>query len=108
MSIYLFVYFCTLVPDALQLSMHQLNKIVVPRIRSEWEDVAYSMGYKFYDIKAIKKDCHHDSKECCQCLLSKWLTTSQNPTWRELLEYIKDIKDLVAVAEEIEKLISGT
>ena len=99
---------CTLGLDVFQLNMHQLNKIVVPRIKSEWKDVAYSMGYKVHDLKTIEKDCHHDSKECCQDMLAKWLTTSKHPTWSKLLEYIKEVDDLVAAAEEIDKLISGS
>ena len=102
-----FAYFCMLTLDVLQLNIHQLNKIVVPRIQSEWEDVAYSMGYNIYDVKAIKKDCHYVLEDCCKCLLSKWLTASKHPTWSKLLEYIKDVKNLVAAAEEIEKLVLG-
>ena len=108
MCIYLFVYFCTLVPDMLQLNMHQLNEIVVPRIQAKWEAVTFSMGYKLYDVDAIKEDCHHDTEKCCERLLSKWLRTSKHPTWSKLLKYIKDIKNLVAAAEEIEKLVSGS
>ena len=104
----IFVYFCMLALNVLQLSMHQLNKIVVPGIKSEWKNVAYSMGYKVHDVKAIEKDCHYVSKECCQCLLSKWLTASHHPTWSKLLEYIKEVEELVAPAEEIQTLITGS
>ena len=74
--------------------MHQLNKIVIPRIKSEWQDVAYSMGYKVYNVNAIERECHHVLKDCCQRLLSDWLITGDHPTWRKLLDYIKDVDDL--------------
>ena len=89
--------------------MHRLNKIVIPRIKSEWKDVAYSMGYKVHDVNAIERECRHVLKDCCQCLLSDWLTTRHHPTWRKLLDYIEDVYDLEAAAEEIEKkLVSGS
>ena len=97
-----YIYICILAPE-----MHQLNKIVVPRIQSKWKDVAYSMRYKIHDVDAIEKECHHVLSDCCKLLFSKWLTTRRHPTWRELLDYIKDVDDLVATAEEIEKLVLG-
>ena len=87
--------------------MQELNKIVIPRIKSEWQDVAYSMGYKVHDVNAIERECRHVLKDCCQCLLSDWLTTRHHPTWRKLLDYIKDVDDLASAAEEIEKLVLG-
>ena len=106
--VHLFIcYFCTLALDKHQLTMHQLNQIVVPRIQAKWENVAYSMGCEIYYVEAIKKDYPHDSEQCCQHLLSKWLKTSKHPTWSKLLEYIEKVNDLVAVAEEIEKKVSA-
>ena len=89
--------------------MHKLNKIVIPRIQAKWKDVAYSMRYKVHDVVAIETECHHVLSKCCQNLFSKWLTTTLHPTWRELLDYIKDVDDLKAAAEEIkEELVSGS
>ena len=89
--------------------MHKLNKIVIPRIKSEWQDVAYSMGYNIYDVNAIERECRRVLKDCCQHLLSDWLTTRHHPTWRKLLEYIEDVHGLEAAAEEIEKqLVTGS
>ena len=105
----MFSYSNTIAVLLLEPEMHHLNKIVIPRIKSEWEDVAYSMGYRFRDVKAIKKESLNDLKECCQKLFSDWLDTSRNPTWKTLLEYIKDVDDLSAAAEEIEEeLHSGS
>ena len=89
--------------------MHRLKKIVIPRIISKWKDVAYSMRYKIYDVDATEIECNHVLRDCCQHLFSKWLTTRLHPTWGELLDYIKDVDDLEAADEEIEKkLVSGS
>ena len=81
--------------------MHLLNKIVIPKIKAMWKDVAYSMGRSVYDVDAIQEESH-DLKQCCQKLFSDWLKTSHHPTWGILLKRIKEVDDLTAAAEEIE------
>ena len=85
--------------------MHLLNKIVIPRIKSKWDDVAYSMGKSFHYVEGIQKESRHNLKQCCQKLFSDWLETSHHPTWGLLLKHIKDVDDLSAAAEEIEKIL---
>ena len=82
--------------------MHLLNKIVIPKIKSMWEDVAFSMGCSIYEVEAIRKESH-DLKQRCQKLFSDWLKTSHHPTWGKLLKCIKEVDDLTAAAEDIEK-----
>ena len=82
--------------------MHLLSKIVTPEIKATWEDVAFSMGCSINKVKAIRKESH-DLKQCCQNLFSDWLETSHHPTWGKLLKCIKEVDDLTAAAEEIEK-----
>ena len=86
--------------------MHLLNKIVIPRIRANWRDVAYSMGCSVYDVDAIQEESH-DLKQCCHKLFSGWLKTSRHPTWGLLLKRIKDVDDLSAASEEIEKRLQA-
>ena len=87
--------------------MHLLNKIVVPRIKAEWKDVAFSMGYEPHDVDAIDQD-FRNLKQRCQYLFADWLGKNHNPTWEALIKYIKDVEDLVAAAEKIEEdLVSG-
>ena len=87
--------------------MHLLNKIVIPKIKTDWKDVAYSMGYESDVVKAIEKESYYQMKECCQNLFAEWLK-KRDPTWEVLLRYIKDVDDLVAAAEKIEEeLVSG-
>ena len=83
-------------------AMQQLIKIVVPKVKAEWKYVAYAMGYKVYEVNDIHKDCC-DSKERCVKLFTKWLITSSDKTWQTLLYHIKEVDDLTAVVEEIEK-----
>ena len=82
--------------------MQQLIRIVVPKVKAEWQYVAYAMGYKVYEVNDIYKDSC-DSKERCVKLFAKWLTTSSDKTWQALLNHIKEVDDLTAVVEEIEE-----
>ena len=81
--------------------IQELIKIVVSKVRAEWQYIAYAMGYKVYEVNNIHKDCC-DFKERCVKLFTKWLTTSSDKTWQTLLDHIKQVDDLTAVVEEIE------
>ena len=67
--------------------MHLLNKIVVPRIKAEWKDVAFSMGYEPHDVDAIDQD-FRNLKQRCQYLFADWLGKNRDPTWKALLKYV--------------------
>ena len=82
--------------------MYHLNKIVVPKVKSEWIELAYAMGYSPGDVDAIQKD-NSSVKLCCQNLFSNWLKTNPDATWRKLLICIEDVFKLSAAAEEIRK-----
>lgn len=42
--------------------MADINNIVVPQIKAEWEDVAYVLCYT---VNAIKAKHHGEPKKCC-------------------------------------------
>jgi len=90
--------------------MWHLTKIAIPKIKSEWKDVALSMEYSFRAVKAIELEST-DLKECCQNLFSDWLETDHGPTpksWNTLLSKIKEVDSLTTAAEEIElELLTG-
>ena len=48
--------------------MFELTEIVIPKIKAEWESLAYCMRYTTQEVKGIKKDSK-DSAECCKNLL---------------------------------------
>ena len=90
--------------------MFELTKIVIPKIKAEWESLAYSMRYTTQEIKGFKKDSQ-DSAECCRNLLDNWISTGHRPkpkNYQTLLKYIKKIDNLTAASETVEKeLIEG-
>ena len=90
--------------------MFELTEIVAPKIKAEWESVAFCMRYTTSEVAAFKKDAK-DSKESCRNLFNDWLITSHGPkpkTYQTLLKHIKRINNLTVASEEIEKdLIKG-
>ena len=83
--------------------MWDLIKIVIPKVKAEWEYLAYSMGYDIGAVKAIKKDCS-DSEECCKTLFEDWLSTDHGvapKTWSTLLQKIRDVDSLAAAVDDI-------
>ena len=85
--------------------MWELTEFVIPKIKDNWENLAYCMRYTIGEVEAIKKESH-DFKECCIKLFKDWLTTSHGPipkTYQTLLQHIRKIDDLTAVSTEIKR-----
>ena len=90
--------------------MWELIKIIIPKIKAEWESLAYCMRYTMQEVKVFRKDSQ-DSSECCRCLLENWISTDRGPkpkTYQTLLNHIKKIDNLKLTAATVEKeLIKG-
>ena len=87
----------------LEPEMADINKIVIPRIQAEWEDVAYALCYKITEVQDIRAK-YKNSKKCCQILFEDWLSTDNGAgpkTWSTLLDKLSKVKDLIAARNEI-------
>ena len=89
--------------------MDDLKKIVIPEVKAHWEDLAYSMKFKISQVEAIERDRDlRGLDDRCTKLFVSWLTTDKGckpKTWRKLLERIKEVNELYAAAEHIEKTL---
>ena len=84
--------------------MGDMNKIVIPKIQAEWEDVAYALCYKIPTVNAIKAKCNDNPKRCCKELFKDWLSTDHGASpkiWSTLLDKLKEVEDLAAARDEI-------
>ena len=84
--------------------MGDINKIVIPKIQAEWEDVAYALRYEISTVDAIKAKYNENPKKCCKELFKDWLSTDRGTgpkTWSTLLDKLKEIEDLGAAYNEI-------
>ena len=88
--------------------MWDLIKIVIPKTKSEWEYLAYSLQYDVATVRAIKKDCK-DSEQCCKTLFEDWLSTPHGASpksWSTLLQKIEEVDNLFTTADDIRKELS--
>ena len=91
--------------------MWELTKIIIPKIKAHWKELAYCMRYSIGEVEAFDKEGKNNLHECCEKLFVNWLTTSHGPepkTYETLLNHIKKIDILTAEVEGIEqKLTEG-
>ena len=91
--------------------MFELTKIVIPKIKADWESLAYCMRYTPEEVNGFRKDSQN-SDDCCRNLFTNWISTSHGPkpkTYETLLKHIKKIDNLIAASEAVQKeLIEGT
>ena len=91
--------------------MWELIKFVIPKIVDKWEILAYCMRYEPGQVQTFMSGGYHDPQECCKKLFIDWITTDHGPTpktYRTLLHHLKEINELTAATEIIERdLIQG-
>ena len=86
--------------------MHDLNRIVVPKVSDEWEDIAYALQYDIPTVERISVKCKGNTTKCCKELFKDWLTTDNGAKpkiWQTLMDKLKEIKELAGVTEDIMK-----
>ena len=93
-----------------EAQMFELTEIVVPKIKAEWESLAYCMRYTPEEVNGFRKDSQ-DCGERCKNLFTNWISTGHDPkpkTYQTLLKHIKKIDKLTAAYETVaEELIKG-
>ena len=87
--------------------MWDLIKTVIPKVKAEWRNLGYSMGFKIEDIRALETDASLRNPESqCQKLFENWLSGARGctpKTWGKLLERIEAVDILSSAAETIKK-----
>ena len=100
----LYMHTCVYMYVPVEPEMADINNIVIPLIKSEWEDFAYALHYQINSVKAIKEKHREDPKKCCRALFEDWLLTDRGDgpkTWQTILDKLKEVEELVAAGEEI-------
>jgi len=94
---------------SLEPEMGDLVTNVIPKIKAEWEDVAYALGFKIAAVTAIKEDHQKNAKKCCRELFIEWLDKGHGispKTWTVLIEKLKKIELVKAAEEIVEELLA--
>ena len=94
----------------LGVEMWKLKKFVIPKIKYNWEDLAYSLSFTISEVEMCQKESS-SLEERCKNILNTWLGTNHGPrpkTYQTLLKYIKKVDELRSASEVIEReLIEG-
>ena len=88
--------------------MHDLNRIVVPQVSAEWEDIAYTLQYDILTVENISTKCRGNPTKCCKELFKNWLATDNGAKpkiWKTLMDRHTDIEELCAITEDIMKIL---
>ena len=89
--------------------IHDLNRIVVPKVSAEWEDIAYALQYDIPTIEKSSKKHKENATKCCKELFKNWLATDNGvkpKIWQTLLNKLKEIEELYGVTEDIIKILN--
>jgi len=88
--------------------MADINRIIIPRIQAEWEDVAYALRYKIHNVMAIKEKHKEDPRKCCRELFINWLSTDcgvSPKNWSVLLKKLHEVENLARVTNDIVEIL---
>ena len=70
-------------------SMRDLNDYVVMNVATKWKHVGIQLLQSDQEIDAIAADHLHDVVYCCKFILLKWLETTPDATWNQLIKALR-------------------
>ena len=86
----------------LEPHMHDLTKIVIPRIMNQWEYVAEALFYDLAVIIAIKQQKGSEGpKQCCREFFKDWLTSKNGTSPKEWLTLINALNEVDEISTNI-------
>ena len=68
-----------------------LYDYVVGNVAKYWKELGVQLlrSDKTNELEIIETNYPHDVVRCCKCLLEKWLESSVDATWNQLIEALK-------------------
>ena len=86
--------------------MRDLNTHVVPLVAARWYDLGLELLKPQHERELeIIEENNNEVKKCCRKMFSKWLETqSDNASWDQLIQAVKNI-ELNDVSNDIEQLL---
>ena len=87
-----------------------LHKIVIPKIMSKWEYIAYTLSYDIATTQAIKEQEYGYPKKFCQSLFKNWLITNNGAkpkVWSTLLDALTQLTQIDEISADITEDITA-
>ena len=101
-------YMCILLGGPI-VDMVLVNKYVIPRISTEWEQVCEHLQYSTAIKNMISRTNKGLPSDCCIALLEDWISTDNGvkpKTWEKLIEVLSQISSLAMVTKQIKQCLS--
>ena len=75
----------------LQPQIKDLNDHVVLQAAVKWKDLGVQLLLPQHQgiLDIIEKDHSNDNVTCCKCVLKKWLDTTTDATWNQLISALR-------------------
>ena len=79
---------------------------VVREAAHKWRDLGALLGLKYSTINLIAADHPHDDVSCCSAVLKKWLETTPDASWNQLIRALKSpTVELDSLADQLEMIL---
>ena len=81
---------------------------MVNEIAYKWRDLGVQLLRRDQGnvLNIIEADHSHDVVSCCKCLLKKWLETTTDATWNELIRALRSpTVQSASFAEQLEQMM---
>ena len=88
--------------------LKDLHDHVVLRVASKWKDLGVQLLRTDQQeaLRIIELDYPRDTVECCKCVLNKWLDTTTDATWSQLISALRSpTVQLDYLATQIENMM---
>jgi len=88
-------------------ALKDLHDHVVPHIADKWDDLGVQLldDSQVDQLDIIAADHPQDVVKCCKLMLKKWLNSSTDANWNQLLCALCKI-ELVSLANDVKKKLS--
>ena len=70
-------------------SIKDLSNLVTPDYAAKWKEIGLKLGVKKSNLDIIEHNYGRSAETCCNEMLGKWLDTSTNVAWKDVLESLK-------------------
>jgi len=85
------------------LEVAYMDKNIVPRIATDWDDIALDLGFQSFETDKIKQVCDPTKKKCTDMLLS-WLQNGTTNTWKNICDALQELDENKAADDLINDL----
>lgn len=70
-------------------SPRDLQRYFTPQYCTKWRAIGAHLGLPGYSLDEIEANNQHSVRNCCYAMLSKWLESDEEASWKKLFHAIE-------------------